>query len=300
MSIELSWFEQFYAYLENEKRFSKHTTLAYQRDLRDFQQFYHKFELQSLRDVTVHTVRQYIADANRRQLGARSIQRRLSALRSFYRYLEREKYVDVNPVNGVKAPKIPQRLPKIMDVDQVQALLTITDDDALAVRDVAILELFYSSGLRLTELVSLNINDLDIAGKTLRVLGKGNKVRQIPVGKMALEALKKWFEIRECWISDNECAIFITRKGSRISQRNVQARLKQWGQKQSLNTGLHPHRLRHSFASHLLESSSDIRAVQELLGHENLSSTQIYTHLDFQHLANVYDKAHPRAKKKTR
>jgi len=300
MPIELSWFEQFYAYLENEKRFSKYTTLAYQRDLRDFQEFYHKLELQTLRDVTVHIVRQYIADTNRRQLSARSIQRRLSALRSFYRYLEREKYVDVNPFNGVKAPKTPQRLPKVMDVDQVQALLTIPDDDALAIRDIAILELFYSSGLRLTELVSLNINDLDITEKTLRVSGKGNKVRQIPVGKMALEAIARWFDIRNCWINENESAIFITKKGSRISQRNVQARLKQWGQKQSLNTGLHPHRLRHSFASHLLESSGDIRAVQELLGHENLSSTQIYTHLDFQHLANVYDKAHPRAKKKTR
>jgi len=300
MSIELSWFEQFYAYLENEKRYSTHTTLAYQRDLRDFQDFCHKLELQTLKDVTTHTVRQYIVDANRRQLGARSIQRRLSALRSFYRYLEREKHVDVNPANGVKAPKTPHRLPKVMDVDQIQALLTIPDDDALAIRDVAILELFYSSGLRLTELVSLNIYDLNIADKTLRVLGKGNKVRQIPVGKMALDALVKWFEIRNCWVNETESAIFITKKGGRISQRNVQARLKHWGQKQSLNTGLHPHRLRHSFASHLLESSGDIRAVQELLGHENLSSTQIYTHLDFQYLASVYDKAHPRAKKRTR
>jgi len=295
--MEKTWPEQFYRYLEIEKRYSPHTLNAYRRDLKDFISFCDRGNLASLVDISAHNIRQYIADTNKRKLSAKTIQRRLSVVRSFFRYLEKESHLTSNPAEVVKAPKVPRHLPKAIDVDQVQVLLNISDTDELAIRDIAMLELFYSSGLRLSELVSLNISDLELQEKQIRVTGKGNKMRITPVGKYAVKALQRWFELRKQWVDENEQAVFVTQKGTRISQRSVQARLKAWGEKQMLNSGLHPHRLRHSFASHLLESSGDIRAVQELLGHENLSSTQIYTHLDFQYLAKVYDSAHPRAKK---
>ena len=292
-----AWFDKFFTYLTNEKRFSNHTLQAYQRDLNDFQTFCEENALSSLKNVSVHSARQYLSYCHQRKLSGKSIQRRLSALRSFFRFLIREKYVTANPLDAVKAPKNPQHLPKVIDIDQVQTLLKIDGNDPLIVRDIAILELFYACGLRLSELVSLNMIDLDMTAKMLRVKGKGNKERLLPIGQYALTALNNWFALRKNWTNHDDQAVFISRRGTRISPRNIQARLQQWGVKQGLNSNLHPHRLRHSFASHLLESSGDVRAVQELLGHENLSSTQIYTHLDFQYLASAYDQAHPRAKK---
>jgi integrase/recombinase XerC len=191
-----------------------------------------------------------------------------------------------------------RKLPKVLDVDQVQRLLQIDPADVLAVRDVAILELFYSSGLRLAELVGLNSGDVDLADGTVRVTGKGSKARVVPVGRKARSALRQWMERRVVLVGADERAVFVSKQGERISPRAVEARLRAWGIKQGLSSGLHPHKLRHSFASHLLESSGNLRAVQELLGHADISTTQVYTHLDFQHLAKVYDQAHPRARKK--
>jgi len=295
-----NWPDLFFAYLANEKRYSKHTCLAYQRDMKDFQLFCVEQNIIHWRAVSSQNVRQYVAYSNKHHISAKSIQRKLSSLRSFYRFLMREKLHDQNPVEGIKAPKVAKHLPKVMDVDQVQQMLNSKPEDVLAIRDFCMLELFYGCGLRLSELVMLDINDIDFNDQTVRVTGKGDKTRLLPLGRYAIQALQSWFKQRKTWLLEEQSAVFITQKGTRISQRTVQARLQHWGKKQALDTSLHPHRLRHSFASHLLESSGDIRAVQELLGHANLSTTQIYTQLDFQHLAQVYDQAHPRARKKSR
>ena len=296
--------ERFFHYLENEKRYSPHTCSAYRRDLTNFLDFYSKLDTHQTKsliinwvDITVHHARQYVVYLNKRKQSAKSIQRKLSSLRSYFRFLMRENIVLANPVEGVKSPKIEKRLPKVLDVDQVQQLFSKNESDPLLLRDLAMLELLYGSGLRLSELVSLNMDDMDLSDLSLRVTGKGNKTRLLPLGKMALVALNKWLIVRLNWVKAENNAVFISKRGGRISPRSVQSRLQYWGKKQGLNTGLHPHRLRHSFASHLLESSGDIRSVQELLGHANLSTTQIYTQLDYQHLAQVYDQAHPEPKR---
>lgn len=294
---ERPWLEAFFSYLAHEKRYSEHTCDAYQRDLIAFDEYIVSQNLGNWPNITAHHARQYAAYLHKNGLSPKSIQRKLSSLRRFFHYLMRENYLDANPLEGVRAPKANKTLPKVLDVDQVQALFALNSSDPLLLRDMAMLELLYGCGLRLSELISLNVNDVDYSEHSLRVTGKGNKTRIQPFGKMALLALNKWNPMRSCWVVENENAVFISKKGVRISPRTVQARLQFWGKKQGLTTGLHPHRLRHSFASHLLESSGDIRSVQELLGHANLSSTQIYTQLDYQHLALVYDKAHPRAKK---
>jgi integrase/recombinase XerC len=203
-----------------------------------------------------------------------------------------------NPAVHVQAPKPSRRLPATLDADQVASLLAIEGDEPLTVRDRAILELFYSSGLRLAELVSLNLGDVDAHDRTVRVTGKGSKTRIVPVGRHALEALAAWLKVRPELAPHGEAALFVSRNGRRISHRAVQERVSHWARRQSAVTGVHPHMLRHSFATHVLESSGDLRAVQEMLGHASLSTTQVYTHLDFQHLAHVYDQAHPRAKKR--
>ena len=210
----------------------------------------------------------------------------------------REGLAQKNPVEGVKSPKVGKKLPNVMDVDQVQGLLNAHTDDITSVRDLAMLELFYACGLRLSELSGLDREDIDFNESMVRVTGKGNKTRLIPLGKHARQAIEQWLKRREELVDQDQSALFVSTRGTRLANRSIQARLKYWGEKTGLGSALHPHRLRHSFASHLLESSGDIRAVQELLGHANLSTTQIYTHLDFQHLAQVYDAAHPRAKKK--
>jgi len=288
----------FLDYIRIEKRLAELTQKNYRRDLQKFLEYCHQqtFDIWSIIDS--HHIRAYISQRHRHGLSATSLQRELSSIRSFFNYLLREGSVTSNPAQGVSAPKKSRKLPKVLDVDQVNQLLTIKSTEPLSIRDAAILELFYSSGLRLAELVSLDINDMDLSDDLLRITGKGNKTRIVPIGKMAKQAMQAWLTVRSGMVNVDENAVFISKMGNRLQPRSIQQRLKQWGIKQGLDTRLHPHKLRHSFASHMLESSSDLRAVQELLGHADISTTQIYTHLDFQHLAQVYDKAHPRAKKK--
>ena len=222
----------------------------------------------------------------------------MSGCRSFYRWLIREQHVSANPFDLLKAPRHPRKLPDTLDIDAVQQLVDLKCDEPLTVRDRAILELFYSSGLRLSELVSLDVGDIDLSAGEARVTGKGNKTRIVPVGRYARTAIQQWLAIRTQMAAEAELAMFVSSRGGRLASRSVEKRLKDWAIRQGVNRNVHPHMLRHSFASHMLESSGDLRAVQELLGHQNISTTQIYTHLDFQHLAKVFDKAHPRAKRK--
>jgi integrase/recombinase XerC len=288
----------FLDYLRTEKRYSRHTTANYGRDLRAFYQYCRQEGVSQWRAVDNHLVRQFVSAEHRRGLNGRSLQRRLSALRSFFQYCLREKILQADPVTGISAPKAARRLPKTLNADQVSRLLEISSSDQLTLRDVAIMELLYSSGLRLNEVVSLNLTDMDRHDHTVRVTGKGNKTRIVPVGRHARQALARWLKARGQLAADGETALFVSRRGKRISTRSVQERLNKWALHQGMDSKVHPHMLRHSFASHLLESSGNLRAVQELLGHADISTTQIYTHVDFQHLATIYDKAHPRAKKK--
>ncbi len=261
----------------------------------------------ALTSVQTFQIRDWVSALHRRGLSGRSLQRKLSSLRRFYHYLLREGLVKANPVSDVLAPRSPRRLPDVLAAEQLDYLLSTPAENPLEIRDCAILELFYSSGLRLAELAGLDIQHLDLdqgleqgfGQGSVRVLGKGNKQRDVPVGRMAVKALEAWLVVRSDFCDVTENALFVSQQRRRMSHRSVQARLKYWQAKQGLSQKLHPHKLRHSFASHLLESSGDLRGVQELLGHANISTTQIYTHLDFQHLAAVYDKAHPRARKKT-
>jgi integrase/recombinase XerC len=223
----------------------------------------------------------------------------LSAYRTFYRYLMREEHVKTHPVNDVSAPKGKKRLPGNLDADRMARLLDIPGDGPIVDRDRAILELLYSSGLRLSELTGLDCSDLDTRDATVHVTGKGNKDRIIPVGRKALEALRRWSLSRANLAGQEENALFVSNRGTRISPRSVQARVSHWARKQGIDANVYPHLFRHSFATHLLESSHDLRGVQELLGHANISTTQVYTHLDFQHLAQIYDQTHPRARKKS-
>ena len=256
-------------------------------------------DIDSLASLSNAQIRRFIATLNSRGLSGKSIARALSAWRGFYAYLVQHHKFTQNPVIGLRAPKMAKSLPQVLSVDQAVKFVDVAGDGVLEQRDHAILELFYSSGLRLSELVSLNIDMVDFSEGTVTVNGKGNKTRIVPMGSHAINALKIWLQ-RRALISISEQyaqALFVTQQGRRITPRAVQYRVKEWALKQGVNSSMHPHLLRHSFATHVLQSSQDLRAVQEMLGHANISSTQIYTHLDFQHLASVYDKAHPRAKK---
>ena len=294
-----AWLDRFLDYLRVERQLSPHTRNNYRLHLQELSQLAQSLGLTDWRDLKAPLVRALVVRLHRGgKLSARSIATKMSSLRSFCDYLVRMEVLKANPARGVVTPKQGRPLPKNLDVDQVYQLLNITDEgDPLAVRDRAIMELFYSSGLRLSELVALNVVDLARDDRQLRVLGKGNKERVVPVGRMALEWLNKWLQVRPQLAPDEEPALFLSKQKRRISARSVQLRLDQWGIKQSLAPHVHPHKLRHSFATHLLESSADLRAVQELLGHANLATTQIYTHLDFKRLAEVYDQAHPRARR---
>lgn len=292
------WLTKFFTHLEHERRLSPKTIINYQRDLKRVSAFCNLRHLQHWQQLDIHQVRALVAQLHREGLHGRSIARLLSSLRSLFRYLLREELVTHNPAEGVSAPKVKRSLPKVLDADQVSRLLEIKGKDPLSLRDRAIMELMYSSGLRLSELVGLDLNDIDYADALVRVTGKGSKTRVLPVGRLAIQALKEWLGQRDGLAKPDELAIFVSRNGSRLSGRAIEQRMRQWGLKQGLDARVHPHRLRHSFASHLLESSGDLRAVQELLGHADIGTTQIYTHLDFQHLAQVYDAAHPRAKRK--
>lgn len=296
--------EAFLAHLAHERRLAALTLTSYRRDLERIAAWLIQSggDPESITRMDQQQVRRYVAWRHRAGASGRTLQRELASLRSLYRWLLREGRAKVSPAVGVRAPKTPRRLPATLDADQLCRLLDAPPDELLAIRDTAMIELFYSSGLRLAELVALNLADvqgaLDAADATLGVIGKGSKTRRVPVGTKAREALARWLRVRANLASENEPALFVSTRGGRIHPRTVQARLAQWAQQQGAARRLHPHLLRHSFASHLLESSGDLRAVQELLGHADISTTQVYTHLDFQHLAQVYDQAHPRAKKR--
>ena len=285
----------FLAQLRQERRLSVHTATAYSRDVSMLLELCGKTPLQ---DLQVHQIRRFVAQLHGRGLGGRSLARLLSAWRAFYAYLARDHGFTRNPCIGVRAPKSPRHLPKALSPDEATRLVSIEGDDPLTIRDRAIFELFYSSGLRLSELTALKAADIGFSDATVRVTGKGNKTRVVPVGSHALQAMRTWLDTRPALAKDGESALFVNQRGTAISPRVVQTRLKAWGIKQGLPGHVHPHMLRHSFASHVLQSSGDLRAVQEMLGHASISTTQVYTHLDFQYLAKVYDAAHPRAKKK--
>ncbi|MDO9106337.1 MAG: tyrosine recombinase XerC [Methylovulum sp.] len=291
---------EFLSALVYEKRASAHTASNYQRDLKHLNRYCTNKLIDHWHSVQQHDIRTHIAGRHRAGLSSKSLQRELSAIRSFYDFLLKQQKADVNPAQHIKAPKQPRKLPKTLDVDQVTGLLEAGTSSVLEIRDLAMFELFYSSGLRLSELSALDLPDLDLANQSLMVRsGKGGKSRVLPIGSKAVTAIESWLLQRHNMANVlEEAAVFISSRGKRIGQRNIELRLAQWCKKKGIAEKIHPHMLRHCFASHLLESSQDLRAVQELLGHSNISTTQIYTHLDFQHLADVYDKTHPRAKKK--
>ena len=289
---------EFITQLNIEKRASPHTLLNYQRDIIQLEQYCSKQNIILWIDVTQTDIRSHIANRHRTGLSSKTIQRELSAIRSFFNFLLKTNIVENNPAQHIKAPKQARKLPKSLDVDQINGLLDALTTSSLEIRDLAMFELFYSAGIRLTELSSLNLNDVDLADKTILIRsGKGNKSRILPIGNKAINAITLWLKHRANHLVPTESALFTSNRGTRLGQRSIELRLNIWCKKKGINEKIHPHMLRHSFDSHLLESSQDLRAVQELLGHSNISTTQIYTHLDFQHLANIYDKSHPRAKK---
>ncbi len=287
--------------LKSEKYYSPHTCKNYARDLKLFTEFLQSREIQQWQQADYRIVSAFAAQRFRLGRKGNTIQRELSSIRSFYKYLIRQGVVSNNPALEVKAPKTAKKLPKTCDTEQIDQLLqSHVNDDDLTIRDLAIFELIYSSGLRLAELASLNLHSINFNEREMRVTGKGNKTRYLPVGRKAIAAIQKWLKIRPAYVKQaDELALFTSKQGKRLSHRSIQTRLNKLIKSQALGMHVSPHMLRHSFATHLLESSSDLRSVQELLGHADISTTQIYTHLDFQHLAQVYDKAHPRARKKT-
>lgn len=281
-----------------ERRLSEHTINAYRRDIQKLISFSEQYSLILWQGLNVKEARRFAAKTHASGLHPKSIQRILSSCRSLCHFLVEHRKITLNPFVDVRAPKAPKTLPKTLTPEQLSQLIEISPDDPLSFRDQAFMELFYSSGLRLSELCNLNLNDLMFDQALVRVTGKGNKTRDIPVGSMAMKAIKQWLLQRNTLALKDYDAVFVSKWGRRVSPRNIQQRLKYWAKKQGLEVNISPHMLRHSFASHMLESSGELRSVQELLGHANISTTQIYTHLDFQHLAKVYDQAHPRAKKK--
>lgn len=284
--------------LETIKRYSPNTVANYRRDLSTTLSALNSLGKKQWDEVTVKDIRLVVAKQHQSGLSGRTISRQLSAVRSFYNYLLRQNLCKLNPAKDVRPPKDKKPLPATLDPEEIQQLLEAPGDSSLDIRDVAIFELFYSSGLRLSELTGLDLGDVDLAEGSMRVTGKGNKTRVLPVGRKAVSAIKNWLSTREQWLQGEQTALFLNKKGQRLSARSVQDRLKKLAVKKGVARNCYPHMLRHSFASHMLESSGNLRAVQELLGHADISTTQIYTHLDYQHLANVYEKAHPRARKK--
>lgn len=288
--------QRYLEHLQFERGLSLLTVKNYQRDLALL------FELKSelaLDALQPSHIRRFIAILHGRGLSGKTIARHLSGWRGFFDFLIKHHGAASNPCHDMRAPKSPKALPKALAIDQAVQLVDMEGEDVLSLRDKAILELFYSSGLRLSEVTGLNISDLNLNEGTVQVLGKGNKSRIVPMGKHAIDAMRAWLEVRQPAISSHDDqAVFLNRNGQRMSGRAIQYRIKQWALKRGISSNVHPHMLRHSFASHVLQSSGDLRAVQEMLGHANISTTQVYTHLDFQHLAKVYDAAHPRARKK--
>jgi integrase/recombinase XerC len=297
--------ERFLSHLHVERRMSRHTLAAYRHDLLTLLGFCERRDVQRFAALNNFQVRAFAAAEHAGGIAPRSIQRRLSAVRSFYEYLMREGVAKNNPALEVRAPKSKKRLPATLDADQMARLLDFRADDSLSARDKAMMELFYSSGLRLSELVGLDTAAVDLQDRTVRVLGKGNKTRIVPIGRHAVGALQRWLKVRAALVRQKpglEAALtgpmFVGKTGRPLSVRAVQLRVATWARRQGLSMHVHPHMFRHSFATHLLESSGDLRGVQELLGHADISTTQVYTHLDFQHLASVYDASHPRARRR--
>jgi len=280
-----------------ERRLSDNTIKAYRRDIQKLFDFADTRGLMLWQGLNNHSVRLFSASLNANGMHAKSIQRILSAGRGLSQYLIQQRIITTNPFDDVRAPKAEKRLPKTLSVDQITALIEIDINDPLSYRDKAVMELFYSSGLRLAELCSLDLHDLNLPDQMLRVTGKGNKTRDLPIGRQADKAIREWLMQRNSLPLVDYDAVFVSKHGKRINPRTIQQRIKLWAARQGIEISVSPHMLRHSFASHMLESSGELRAVQELLGHSNISTTQIYTHLDFQHLAQVYDDAHPRARK---
>lgn len=299
--------ESYLHYLDTIRQLSPHTISNYRKDLAFFSQYCTNINSLDTTCIKPNIIRQYTAHQHHQGKSGKTLQRHLSSIRGLMSYLIQQGIISTNPGNGITAPKSQRKLPHTLDTDQTAQLLNIseatetteTSNNILAIRDKAILELFYSSGLRLSELVNLDIDNYQPNDQSVKVLGKGNKERLVPVGREAIRALSLWLAQRPFLAKSTAGnALFISKNGTRLKQRSVQQRIKQWGERQGTDRPVHPHMLRHSFASHLLESSGDLRAVQELLGHSDISTTQIYTHLDFQHLAQVYDSSHPRARKK--
>ncbi len=289
---------RFYEFLRSEKGLSVHTQRNYKQQLETMAHYLLSVGVKDWKQVDAAWVRQLASKGMRSGMKESSLATRLSSLRSFFDFLVLRGELNANPAKGVSAPRKKRPLPKNLDVDEMAQLLEVDNDDPLSVRDRAMMELMYGAGLRLAELVSINVKDVNFGAEEIRVIGKGNKERIAPLSGQSKEWMHNWLKIRSQLATDGEPALFVSKLGGRISHRNVQKRMAEWGQKQAVNSHISPHKLRHSFATHVLESSNNLRAVQELLGHENISTTQIYTHLDFQHLAEVYDQAHPRAHKK--
>ena len=287
--------ENFLAHMEQERRLSSHTVEGYQRDIKLLIRL---VELTPLEELKTHHIRRYVAGLHAKGLGGRSLGRALSAWRGFFNFLMRDHGLMSNPCVGLRAPRTAKRLPDALSPEEMAKLVELPATDPFSIRDRAMFELFYSSGLRLSELTALSSSDIDFADATVRVLGKGGKTRIVPVGRFAMRYIRDWLEQRSTIAKGEPDKLFLNHHGKSIGPRTVQRRLKMWAQKQGMSQHVHPHMLRHSFASHVLQSSGDLRAVQEMLGHASISSTQIYTHLDWQHLAKTYDAAHPRARRK--
>lgn len=302
----LEWVARFRRYMGSERRLSAHTDSNYARDLAALVKYCDRVGLGGWSALDSQHIRMFAAHSHAGGLSPRSVQRRLSAVRSFYEFLVRENAagasprsgVTRNPAHDIRAPKAVKRLPETLDPDQMARLLEVPPGDSFVTRDRAIMELLYSSGLRLAELVGLNLADLDLKDRMVDVMGKGRKARRVPVGSIAAEVLSKWLRERAAVAKPDETALFVGRGGKRLGPRAIQTRVAHWARRQGLSVHVYPHLFRHSFATHLLESSRELRGVQELLGHADISTTQVYTHLDFQHLARIYESSHPRARKK--
>ena len=290
--------QRFLEHLRVERQLSAETLKNYGRDLSKVREELNRLESHSWLKLSDKPLRRAIAELHADGLSGRTLQRMLSALRSFYKYLNREGLAAANPALDIKAPKVPRRLPKTLSADSLDDLLDIETDEPLEVRDLAMMELLYSSGLRVSELVGIDLSDLDLRDAQVRVLGKGRKERQVPIGQKARGALKRWLAARSTLAHPLEMALFVGKLGKRLSARAVEQRMKRWGELAGVSGSLHPHKLRHSFATEMLAHSGDLRAVQELLGHADISTTQIYTHLDFNQLQQIYRCAHPRARSK--
>jgi len=290
--------QRFYQFLHSEKQYSQHTLSNYRRDISRLIDYLQSHSVEHWDKIEEQHIRQFVSQVHRQGLGGKSIQRLLSALRRLFRFLLVNQKIQNNPAANVRAPKSQRKLPDVMHPQQLEHLLLLPENvtDPLVIRDYAILELLYAGGLRLSELIGLNLSDINWSSMQLKVLGKGEKERLCHFGKPAANTLKRWLNCRELLINSNENALFVSNHGRRISASAIRTRIQKLCREKGISQRVYPHLMRHSFASHMLESSQDLRAVQELLGHAHLKTTQIYTHLDFQQLAKTYDAAHPRAR----